>query len=289
MTNKAKEKIVILGHSGFVGKYLYQKMQKEPIFEVYGFSSREVNLLNLGTYQKLADICDEKTVIVMAAAVLRSKKDGLLALADNVKMAINLADFLSSTKIKHLIYLSTIAIYGSKNEAPITEVGPINPNSFYSSAKACSELILKRICEKLGIALTTLRMGKIYGEGDTTSPIFIFSHNIFLNRLIEIYGDGSHRLYPVHQNDFFGVIKRTILEEIRGDYNVTPSFGITLLELIGLLFELSGKKVEIKFKPAVNSPVSLIFNTSKFKETFGNFPLISLEEGLKEYFTPITP
>ena len=96
-------------------------------------------------------------------------------------------------------------------------------------------------------------------------------------------------LYPVHQSDIFGVIKKVVTEEIRGDYNVTPSFGITLTELARLLFKLSGKEVEIKFKSIVNLPISLTFNTSKLKETFGNFPLTGLEKGLKEYFAPITP
>ncbi len=70
---------------------------------------------------------------------------------------------------------------------------------------------------------------------------------------------------------------------------MTPSSGTTMLELIKLLFELSGRKVEIKFKPAINSPVSLTFNTSKLHKTFGDSPLISLEEGFKEYFAPIIP
>lgn len=284
-----KEKVVILGHTGFVGQHLYNKLQNESMFEVYGFSSKEVNLLSLGMYQKLTNICDGKTVMIMAAAITRSKGDDFSALNGNIKMVLNLANFLSRRKIKHLIYTGSIAVYGNNSKTPITETSPINPDSFYSSAKACGELILKRICEKSGVALTMLRMGKIYGKGDTTSPIFIFSQNIMLGKPIEIYGNGSHRLYCVHQDDLFLMVKKVILEKIEGDYNVTPGGGTTLIELIRLLLELSGRKAEIKFNPAVNSPVLLIFNTSKFQATFKDFFSISLEEGLKEYFTPITP
>lgn len=39
MESKAKEKIVILGRTGFVGQYLYNKLQDEAELEVYGFSS----------------------------------------------------------------------------------------------------------------------------------------------------------------------------------------------------------------------------------------------------------
>ena len=46
-----KEKIIILGHTGFVGGHLYHKLQGEPMFEVYGFSSKEVDLLDIGAYQ----------------------------------------------------------------------------------------------------------------------------------------------------------------------------------------------------------------------------------------------
>lgn len=282
-----KEKIVILGHTGFVGRHLYNKLRNKSMFEVYGFSSKEVDLLNLGACQKLADICDGKTTVIMVAAITRSRGDDLSALNNNVKMILNLANFLSRRKIKHLIYTSSIAVYGNKSKTSITETSPINPDSFYSSAKACGELILKRICEKSGIALTTLRMGKIYGKGDTTSPISIFSQNIVSGKPIEIFGDGSHQLYCVHKNDLFSVVKRVVLEEIKGDYNVTPSNGIAMLELTELLFKLSGKTVEVKFKKAISSPILLTFNISKIRSAFGEFPFINLDEGLKDYFTII--
>ena len=286
INNADKEKIVILGHTGFVGRYLYRKLKNEPMFEVYGFSSKEVNLLNLGTYQKLADVCDGETTIIMTAAILRND---LPALNNNIKMALNLAKFLSHNKIKRLIYTNSISVYGNGSKTPITENSPFNPDSFYSSAKACAELIFKRICDESNTALTTFRMGKIYGKGDITSPIYIFSRKIVSGEPIEIYGDGSHRLYPVHQNDLLSVIKKVISEEISRDYNITPSSGITLLELARLLFELSGRKVEIKYKPVVNHPISLTFNTSKLKTVFKNFPSVSLEKGIKEYFASIIP
>lgn len=281
-----KEKIIILGHSGFVGKHLYRELQKEPTFEVYGFSTEDINLLNLGTYQKLADICDGETTIIMAAT---NKTNDLSALNSNIKMTLNLANFLSSTKVKHLIYTGSVSIYGNSSKTPITENSPANPDSFYSSAKTCAELILKRICEELDIAFTNLRIGKIYGKGDITSPIYIFSQNIISGKPIEIYGNGSHRLYLVHQDDLLSIIKKVILKEISGDYNITTDSGITLLEIARLLFELSGRKVEIKFKRAADSPILLTFNASKLRATFGNFPSISLEEGLKEYFASIIP
>lgn len=284
-----KEKIVILGHSGFVGGYLYRKLQTESEFEVCGFSLNEINLLDINACKKLANFCDEKTTIIMTAALVRSKNDTISTMEDNIKMILNLAALLSSVKIKRLIYTGTVAIYGKVSEAPITETSPTNPDSFYASAKACGELILKRICEEAGIALTVLRMGRIYGKGDITSPIFIFSQNIISGKPIEIYGDGSHRLYSVHQNDLLSIIKKVILKEISGDYNVIPARGVTLLELAKLLFLLSGKKVEIKFKSAIDPPILLTFDTTKLWATFGNFPFTGLGKGLSDYFALIIP
>lgn len=284
-----KEKIIILGHSGFVGSHLYHKLQSELMFEVLGFSINEINLLDTQAYRKLADVCDEQTTIIMAAALLRNRSDNVSIFDSNIKMVLNLANFLSFNKIKHLIYTSSVSIYGKTSESPITEISPTNPDSFYSSAKACGELILKRICEESGIALTTLRPGRIYGKNDITSPIFNFSQNIILGKPIEIYGDGSHRFYCVHQNDLLEIVIKVISEELEGDYNVIPSSGITLLELAELLFELSGRRVEIKFKPAVYQPILLSFNNSKLQAVFGKFPFTSLKEGVKEYFAPIIP
>src|SRR3989344_6364604 len=101
--NMLKEKIIILGHSGFVGGHLYNKLRSEAAFEVYGFSINEINLLDPPqAYRKLADVCDEKTTIIMAAALLRNRGDNVSVLQDNIKMILNLANFLPYNKIKHL-------------------------------------------------------------------------------------------------------------------------------------------------------------------------------------------
>ncbi len=276
-------KIVILGHTGFLGSCLYQNFLEDQQYEVYGFSSAQVDLSLPEEASKLTKIFDSKTTVIMAATALVKNKD-FLSFTTDISMFTNLAQIVLKSKIRHLIYISTPAIYGRRSDLVITESSQSNPDDFYSLAKFIGELIFKRICANYNIALTILRPGILYGRDDIRSPFFRFITNVRLGKEIDIHGDDTTRLIWIHNDDLFRVIHLIVKGLKLGDYNVaSEGNGISLLDLSEMIFKLCCMRTGIKFIPNPKIPFSLKFDLSKFKAGFPGFAFIKLEDGLKDY------
>mgnify|MGYP001614319571 FL=1 len=108
-------------------------------------------------------------------------------------------------------------------------------------------------------------------------------NNIRLNRDIEIFGDGSTKIFWVHQMDLYQVIKSVIDDSKLGDYNiVSDEKGISLLDLAKFMFKICGRRVDIKFNPTEKIPINLNFDTSKFRVCFPEVEFLGLEDGLQD-------
>lgn len=276
-------KIVILGHTGFLGSCLYENFREDPKCEIRGFSSADINLSLPEECLKLSDIVDEDTTVIMAATSLIKNKDSAFFEKD-LNMLSNLAGILALINIKLLVYISSIAIYGRYSDSVIIESSPTNPDDAYSSSKLLGEKILKRVCSECKIPLTILRLGTIYGPGDNRSPFFRFLKKVQNGEEIEIYGDGSTRLFWAHKMDLHNIVKSAVTGLKQGDYNVVANpEGISLIELAELVFQICGRRTGIKFISSAKSPINLRFDTSKFKLNFPEIKFTPLASGLKEY------
>lgn len=286
MVNKiAKPKVVILGHSGFLGKCLYENFLKDQKYEVYGFSSAQIDLSSSKECLKLSNVLSENAILIMTATTLVKNKN-FDAFRKDIAISLNIADILLKTKIRNLVYISSIAVYGRHSNSPINEDSQFNSDDFYSLAKVWGELVLSRVCEDNDIALTILRLGTFYGRGDNRTPIFRFLNALVLGRDIEIYGDGSSKIFWIHKVDLFQVVKSVIDDLKLGTYNVVADGrGISLIALADLISQICGRKTEIKFKPNPKIPIYFSFDTSKFRNDFPAIKFVKFEDGIKEYLT----
>lgn len=279
------QKIIILGHSGFLGSYLYDNFLKNPQYEVYGFSSAQIDLSLPEECLKLSDTFDENKILIMAATPLVKKKN-FDAFRKDIAITLNIVDTLLRTKIRHLIYISSIAVYGRCSNLLINEDSGFKPDDFYSLAKVWGESVVSYVCENRGIALTILRPGIIYGKEDKRSPVFRFLSNVRSGGEIEIYGDGSSKIFWIHKTDLFQVVKSVIDDFKLGSYNVVADGrGISLIALADLISRIYGQKTEIKFMPSLKIPINLNFDNAKFRNDFSSIKFLKFEDGIKEYLT----
>ena len=90
MTNSFKNqinKILILGHTCFIGKHLINDFKKRfPEIEIIGKSSQDIDLTVKNQVNTLTDIIDQNTIIIMLA--FNAKQSG--AVLDNFNQNINL-------------------------------------------------------------------------------------------------------------------------------------------------------------------------------------------------------
>lgn len=277
------KKLVILGHSGFLGKHLYDTFLKDPFYKIYGFSSAQIDLSESAL--KVNDFIDDAYLIMAASSLVKNKN--LISFWKDVAMFNNIVRLPLFYKVKHLIYISSTAIYGRHSDFPITENSLPNPDGFYGLAKFIGELIFNRFCVWQNIRLTILRPGILYGYGDVKSPLYRFINSIRMEKAIKMHGDQSTRLVFTHKEDLRTVIGLIINQNQFGDYNVVSNGdGIPLIDLTKTIFNLCGARTGVIFEPSNEIPIDIRFDISKFKTDFPSFKFIDFEEGIKDYLIP---
>ena len=192
LTNFYKhKKILITGHTGFVGSWLCIFL-KNFNCKIYGISKNNLEnsknykllkissflenefFLDINNYKKL----DEKIKIInphiifhLAAQsyVLEGYKNPIDTFKTNIIGTANILKSLISHKIKHSIIITSDKCYANSNRNQYFSEGSIlGGNDPYSASKACAELITKSFTHsyKKEIYIHTIRAGNILGGGD---------------------------------------------------------------------------------------------------------------------------
>ena len=162
-TKKNSQSIAILG-GGFLSKNISLYFKKKHS-HVYLIDRKICDLLDVKKLSILFQTIPPLTTFIIPAAVTRLVSNDKDSYDKNINLIKNLLKVMP-INVKHVIFFSTVDVYGVNPELPISELSPVNPNDFYAKAKLDSENILKKESELKGFNLTILRLCGVYGKGD---------------------------------------------------------------------------------------------------------------------------
>ena len=106
------KKIILLGHSGFIGSHLERMLTKSEGWDVIGRSLPDVDLTNLEDANRLIPYLTPDSTLVLAAAAKRQFGDTLEAFLQNMGIVENVCRLLEIYPVKRVIYMSSAAVYG---------------------------------------------------------------------------------------------------------------------------------------------------------------------------------
>ena len=168
--------ILLTGATGFVGKELIELVLNSTDYNLVLFSRHNLSFEHKRVHCIIGDIHSVSMEsfrhidihIVIHLAALMADKDHL-SLSEfkktNVEGTEKLILSLSDSNIKHFIHISTVGIYSKIASIAAKEDDPGgNDLSNYEKSKAESEITCIRLCKRLNIPYTILRLGLLFGE-----------------------------------------------------------------------------------------------------------------------------
>lgn len=283
-----KERIVVLGHRGFIGGFLHRKFCEHPHWETHGISTREVDLLKPEEVDAFFRHCNEETTLIFSAAIGRAKQDDEESFLKNITMAVHVAEALKKYPLKQCIFLSSIDVYGTPTKLPLHEKSPISPEGYYAFSKMASEFILQKGLSSQKTILTLLRLSGVYGPGNVENPVSTWLKTALEKGQISLFGDGSERRDYVWLADLYPFICQLIEKRIAGIFNVATGESYSLLEIIDRIRKIVPKPVEVIRSERKRPWLDYQFNSETLQKIIGPFSWTPLQEGLKSLHATFT-
>lgn len=146
----------------------------------------------------------------------------------------------------HFVFLSTAAVYGNTDDEPAAESRTPHPLGEYAKAKWAAEQLIQSSDAEHSI----LRISNLLGEKpDPAKPQGILTNMIRAadaGTELTLWGDGRATKDYLHCDDFFEALRRVFDHRLCGLFNVASEESASLLELIAMVEELTGRPLPRK-------------------------------------------
>lgn len=287
--------VLITGGTGFLGSHVIPLLPKES-FTIsaivrtpgsYGSNVRAIvaDLTNGQEMKNIKRTIDDTDILIHLAAAMPKascthEEQESLQEAQTQGLR-HLLDVLHH-KIKHIIYASSIDVFGVPRSLPIDETHPTEPITEYGKAKLQSETILREFCDERGCPLTILRITQIYGEGEPAiKAIPLFIRKIAAGEAPILFGDGSDERDYINVIDAARAIVCALEHKTNGTFVIASGTTVTLKTVVEDIVRISGKKLQPIYKERQKPKLNFRFDISKAKRELGFEAFIPLSQGLK--------
>lgn len=208
---------------------------------------------------------------------------------------------LAKAKKARMLVASTSEVYGDPEVHPQPEeywgnVNPVGPRGVYDEAKRYMEAITMAYHNFHKLDTRIIRIFNTYGprmrlNDGRALPAFI--GQALRGEDLTVFGDGSQTRSFCFVDDMVDGIYKLLLSDYHLPVNIGNPDEISLLDFAKEILQLTGKKVNIIFKPLpVDDPKQREPDISKAKEMLGWLPKVNRKEGLKvtyDYFKSLPP
>jgi UDP-glucose 4-epimerase len=206
---------------------------------------------------------------------------------NNVVGSVNLLNAAVNTGVQTFVFTSSIAVYGSGPDLPMTEETPLHPEDSYGIAKQAVELELRACRDLFDLDFTIFRPHNVYGAHQNIADRYRNVIGIFMNQILQdlpmtIFGDGSQTRAFSYIDDVAPLMAEAIdIPECRNQvFNVGADRPYSLNELAERVARAMGVAPRVVHLPARHEVQHAHASHEKVDRVFGTRPQTSLDEGL---------
>lgn len=313
------KKALVTGATGFIGGRLAERLAREAGARVTGTGrdlEKAAALEGLGVRLRRADLLDfrrmrelvegQEVVFHVAAWLSRRHGNDEMAWPLNVFATLELVRAAATAGVSRLVHVSSIAAYGPP-EGPVMDEGrPVDPaqSAAYGATKAEGEQRALVLAGELGLALSVVRPGMVYGPGS-------YGWSVRMLRLVQrgvplIFGKGDGHAHPVYVDNLVdGMMLAATRPEAAGKAFNFVDEPVTWREWFGAYGAMAGREpvalpfwlARLGFVVAAHLPLGLsirvsdrllgyytsktVYPTAKAERLLGYGARVGFEEGMR--------
>lgn len=205
----------------------------------------------------------------------------------NVLGSVRLFEAAAEHGVEKIVYPSSGGtVYGVARRLPIDEDHPTAPISVHGATKLATERYLAALSRQRGYATTVLRMANPYGPDQwtrrTQGILGALLRAAATGEAVTIWGDGSPVRDYLALEDAVGALAAA---RLRGDgdvLNVGSGRGHSILDLLRLVEEVSGRPVPVVWRPERGFDVPAnVLDSTRARQALCWQPRVPLASGVR--------
>ena len=309
MKHKSGEVInnIIIGHTGYIGSLLTNKLCEKNNGLTLGISRTKVNSIN--KYNLTEFYCDifknelnfdyilkQRPIVYITAHNFKtnffSKRESLLNIyLSQINFYKILIKNLKKLNPKKIVFLSSSgSLYKDTNKnKPSHEKSILNPVSNYGISKFILENLLNNFSKEYGIPLTICRVSTVYGDSPSAKKFGLINYLINCaqtNSIPHLYGENTYRDY-LHLKDLVEILIKISYMDLNDQiYNISTGISYTCLQIYNKV-KLNLKERGINLRQYEDMGLRLgengkvFISSMKLRNEIKWVPKINIDKGIK--------
>tara|TARA_B100000780_G_scaffold278023_1_gene250244 strand:- start:1385 stop:2275 length:891 start_codon:yes stop_codon:yes gene_type:complete len=263
-----KNKIIILGGSGFLASHLTDLFKKNKVKSLIldkikkNFFSKHIEFVHgdILDKKKLLKIISPGDVVYHFAAIAdidEANKNHLKSIEVNILGTVNVLEACVKKKAKKLIFSSSIYARSEKG-------------GFYSTTKLACEMLIERYANKFNLKYTIIRFGSLYGEKSNyfNTVKNIITQGLKTNKILRNTMGNEIRDY-IHVKDAVEICSQLIKKKYDNKYFTLVGKEKKTVKQIILTIAKELKVKKVIFKKDIKDQDHYVVNPYSYKTRVG--------------------
>lgn len=291
--NKKKQNIAVLG-AGFIGGNLVRHLKEDPSYDIRLLVHKNIpDLISSSRNMKIfwGDICkvnsfkdmiEDNDIVINLTGQFR----GYIRDFSKVNLigAQNIVDIGKEKKIKKIIHISSVFVYGDlkgTEKSAFKEDDKPKPIDAYSKIKLRTEKVFEKFSDENKIRVIILRLTNVYGPRGKGVINKLVDANKQKKEFV-INNDGNQIRDYIYIDDVVAAILKSINLTPNNNFeiiNISNNCGIRLREIIDYINK--EYTLKIRYKKTMNNEIQeSIINNEKAKKLLKFKPKIEFFKGV---------